>query len=118
MEELDAKYTLTELGNKSGEIVEAAYSGPVDITSRGKRKFVLLTADLYDRLTERGKQTAHAIDTMTEAEIDTLIAGLDTLLAETIKTMSEIGHGDVVKYSYGRQYVQGETARRKPRLHA
>jgi antitoxin Phd len=74
------KYTLTDLGNKSGEVVEAAYGGPVDITSRGKRKFVLMTADLYDRLAGQTTQTAHAIDTMTEAEVDELLAGLDALI--------------------------------------
>ena len=76
------KYTLTELGNKSGEIVEAAHKGPVDITSRGKRKFVLMTADLYDRLAGQGTQTAHAIEEMAEEEINALVAGLDALIAE------------------------------------
>src|SRR5258708_38300227 len=33
-----------------GEIVEAAFRGPVEITRRGKRKFVLLTAEEHDRL--------------------------------------------------------------------
>jgi antitoxin Phd len=74
------KYTLTELGNKSGEIVEAAHKGPVDITSRGKRKFVLMTADLYDRLAGQGTQKAYAIDSMSLPEIDALVAGLDMLI--------------------------------------
>jgi prevent-host-death family protein len=43
-------YSLTDLSNKSGEIVEAAFRGPVTITQRGRRKFVLMTADDYDRL--------------------------------------------------------------------
>jgi prevent-host-death family protein len=45
-----AKFSLTDLSNRSGEVVEAAFRGPVEITRRGKRKFVLLTADDYDRL--------------------------------------------------------------------
>lgn len=49
-----ATFTLTDLGNKSGEVVEAAFRGPVDITSRGRRKFVLLTADDFDRLRDSG----------------------------------------------------------------
>jgi prevent-host-death family protein len=73
---------LTELGNKSGEVVEAAYNGPVDITSRGKRKFVLMTAELYDRLAGRNTQTVHTIDTMTEEQLDELLFGLDALIAE------------------------------------
>ena len=45
-----AHFSLTDLSNRSGEVVEAAFRGPVDITRRGKRKFVLLTAEEYDRL--------------------------------------------------------------------
>jgi prevent-host-death family protein len=41
---------LTDPSNRSGEVVEAAFRGPVEITRRGKRKFVLLTAEDYDRL--------------------------------------------------------------------
>jgi len=44
-----AQFSLTDLSNRSGEIVEAAFRGPVEITRRGKRKFVLLTAEDYDR---------------------------------------------------------------------
>jgi antitoxin Phd len=51
-----ARFSLTDLSNKSGEVVEAAFKGPVEITRHGKRKFVLLTADDYDRL-------SHAADT-------------------------------------------------------
>ena len=45
-----AHFSLTDLSNRSGEVVEAAFRGPVEITRRGKRKFVLLTAEDYDRL--------------------------------------------------------------------
>jgi antitoxin Phd len=45
-----AHFSLTDLSNRSGEVVEAACRGPVEITRRGKRKFVLLTAEDYDRL--------------------------------------------------------------------
>ena len=45
-----AHFSLTDLSNRSGEVVEAAFRGPVEITRRGKRKFVLLTAEEYDRL--------------------------------------------------------------------
>jgi prevent-host-death family protein len=76
------KYTLTELSNKSGEVIEAAYGGPVDITSRGKRKFVLMTAELYDRLAGQNNQSVHTINTMTEEQLDELLFGLDTLIAE------------------------------------
>ncbi len=44
------RFSLTDLSNRSGEVVEAAFRGPVEITRHGKRKFVLLTAEEYDRL--------------------------------------------------------------------
>jgi prevent-host-death family protein len=45
-------------------VVEAALRGPVDITQRGKRKFVLLTAEDYDRLVRAAdtRQAFHADD--------------------------------------------------------
>ena len=75
-------FTLTELGNKSGEIVEAAFRGPVDITSRGKRKFVLLRADQFDRLRSgAASQRAHHVDNLTAAERAHFLAGLDEIAA-------------------------------------
>lgn len=75
-------FTLTELGNKSGEIAEAAFRGPVEITSRGKRKFVLLTADQFDRLRTGGAvQRARHIDDLTAAERRHFLAGLDEIAA-------------------------------------
>jgi prevent-host-death family protein len=70
-------FSLTELGNKSGEVVEAAFRGPVDITSRGKRKFVLMTADDFDRLRERGAQRAYRADRLSGEERELFLAGLD-----------------------------------------
>lgn len=44
------RFSLTDLSNRSGEVIEAAYSGPVEITRRGKRRFIIMTSELYDRL--------------------------------------------------------------------
>lgn len=74
-------FSLTDLGNRSGEVVEAAFRGPVDITSRGKRKFVLLTADDFDRLKGAGTQRAWRSDRLTTDERATLLAGLDEIVA-------------------------------------
>ena len=59
-----AHFSLTDLSNRSGEVVEAAFRGPVEITSRGKRKFILLTADDYDRLVSAAdtRRAFHADD--------------------------------------------------------
>ena len=77
-----ATFTLTDLGNRSGEIVEAAFRGPVDITSRGRRKFVLLTADDFDRLKRAGAQRSYRADQLTAAERAHFLAGLDRIAAE------------------------------------
>jgi antitoxin Phd len=59
-----AHFSLTDLSNRSGEVVEAAFRGPVEITRRGKRKFMLLTAEDYDRLVSAAdtRRAFHADD--------------------------------------------------------
>jgi antitoxin Phd len=70
----------TELGNKSGAIVEAALPGPVEITSRGKRKFVLRT---YDRLKgSAGKPRACRTDQLTAEGRMEFLAGLDKVASK------------------------------------
>jgi len=74
-----ASFSLTDLGNRSGEVVEAAFSGPVDITKRGKRKFVLLTAEQFDRLTASTTQRAFRVEDLAGIERDDILAGLDAV---------------------------------------
>lgn len=59
-----AHFSLTDLSNRSGEVVEAAFRGPVEITRHGKRKFMLLTAEDYDRLVRAAdtRRAFHADD--------------------------------------------------------
>lgn len=72
-----ASFTLTELGNKSGEVAEAAIRGPVDITKRGKRRFVLLTAEDYDRMVgARPAQRVVHVDDLTAADAARYLDGL------------------------------------------
>jgi prevent-host-death family protein len=61
---MTALFSLTDLSNRSGEVVEAAFRGPVEITRHGKRKFVLLTAEDYDRLVSAAdvRRAFHADD--------------------------------------------------------
>lgn len=77
-----ARYTLTELNNRSGEIVEASLTGPVEITSRGKRKFVILTASEFDRLSGRSLQRAHHIGHMSVSEREDFAAEMDAVVRE------------------------------------
>lgn len=70
-------FTLTDLGNKSGEVAEAAIRGPVNITKRGKRRFVLISAEEYDRLVgAKRMQRAVHVDDLNEAEAARYIAAL------------------------------------------
>ncbi len=77
-----ASFTLTDLSNKSGEVIEAAFNGPVDITKHGKRKFVLLTADQFDRLNGIQAQRAFRSDELTVEERAFFLQGLDAIAHE------------------------------------
>jgi prevent-host-death family protein len=76
-------YTLTDLSNRSGEVVEAACRGPVEITKHGRRKFVLLTAKDFDRLVRRGMQRSRRVENLTDEERHDLLAGLATIAGTT-----------------------------------
>lgn len=75
-------FSLTELNNRSGEVVEAAYSGPVEITRHGKPKFVLMTAEEYKKLVSLdprrvygpGETPAELANTLSQ-ELDRLARG-------------------------------------------
>ena len=69
------RFSLTDLNRSPGAIVEAAHRGPVELTGRGKRKFVLLSAEDYDRLVAPPRRAFH-IQSMTQAELDFFYAGL------------------------------------------
>jgi antitoxin Phd len=69
------QFSLTDLSNRSGEVVEAALRGPVEITRRGKRKFVLLAADDYDRLVRKADtRRAYHVDEAPEDVAATILA--------------------------------------------
>jgi prevent-host-death family protein len=72
------RFSLTDLSNRSGEVVEAAFRGPVEITSRGKRRFVLLTAEDYDRLVSAAdaRRAFHA-DDLPDQVAAMMLAALD-----------------------------------------
>jgi len=69
---------VTDLSNRSGEVAEAAFRRPVEITRRGKRKFVLLTAEEYDRLVNAAdtRRAFHADDAPEEV-VAMMLAALE-----------------------------------------
>jgi prevent-host-death family protein len=43
-------FTVTKLNKTPGEVLDAAYRRPVELTEHGRRKYVVMAADHYDRL--------------------------------------------------------------------
>ena len=70
-------FSLTDLAHRSGEVAQAAYRAPVDITNRGKRAFVLIASDQFDALAKAsGRRAVHASD-LTGEEAADYIRGLE-----------------------------------------
>lgn len=74
-----ASFTLAELGHRSNEVAEATSDGPVEITAQGRRKFVLMTAEQFDRMRQGSGQKAHHIDDIEPREREELITALESV---------------------------------------
>ena len=78
-------FTLTELSRNSGEIVEAAFSGPVALTKHGKSKLVVLPASQYEALVAkpaRDPRVALYTHEIESDELGLLLSAFDTRLSE------------------------------------
>lgn len=62
--------TSRELGRDIGAAKEAAQSGPVFVTNRGKPTHVLLSIEDYQRLSKRGRSLVEALAMPGLANID------------------------------------------------
>ncbi len=69
-------FTLTDLAHRSGEVAQAAHRGPVAITSRGKRTFVLIAADQFDAISGSSGRRALHVDDLGEQEASEIMRGL------------------------------------------
>jgi prevent-host-death family protein len=76
------KFSLTDLSNRSGEVAEAAFRGPVEITKRGKRKFVLMTVEDFDRLAGATRQRAYRSEDLSEEDREFFLTGLEAVARE------------------------------------
>ena len=43
-------FTVTKLNKTPSAVLDAAHRRPIELTERGKRKYVLMAADHYDKL--------------------------------------------------------------------
>jgi prevent-host-death family protein len=73
-------YTFSDLNRQSGEILDAALIEPVALTKRGKEKLVIVPAKLFRRLSA-AKVQAYTVENAPDDIHDTLMAGLDELMA-------------------------------------
>ncbi len=69
-------YPVTKLNRLAGVVLDDAVRGPVELTHRGRRKYVLMPADHYDALAGRHDVLAINLASMSTAEADLLIEGL------------------------------------------
>lgn len=71
------QFSSTELANQTGDVLAAAAQAPVSIARHGKPRFVVLSAEAYERLRSQGEtRRAFHVSDLTDAEADTLIADL------------------------------------------
>lgn len=71
------QFSSTELANATGDVLAAAAQAPVLIARHGKPRFVVLSADEYDRLRRQGEtRRAFHVSDLTDAEAEKLIADL------------------------------------------
>ena len=52
----------TAITRKSGEILEQADRSPVSITRYNRRRYVVMSAEHYDRMTHQNPRSVHTLD--------------------------------------------------------
>ena len=72
------KFSSTELANKTGDVLAAAAQAPVTIARHGKDRFVVLSAEQFERLRKGGgTRRAFHVDDLNDAEAESLISALE-----------------------------------------
>ena len=65
----------SDITRRSGELLEQAERGPVSITRYNRPRYVVMTADHYERLARQNPRTAHGLDDVdAEMRADMLMA--------------------------------------------
>lgn len=72
-------FSLSDLNRQSGEVVDAALAGAVELTKRGKRKLVLMNAETYDKL---AVTRAYTLKSAPRDVHEELMEAVDSLLAD------------------------------------
>lgn len=67
-------FSTADLARKTGDVLHAATQGPVVITKNGKRRFVLMTAEVFEKI---NPQKSYSVGDMPEDVTDWLLPALD-----------------------------------------
>ncbi len=70
-------FTVTKLNKTPSEVLDAAYRKPVELTERGRRKYVLMACDHYDRLVRTDSREAYYLPDAPDAVKAEILAALD-----------------------------------------
>jgi prevent-host-death family protein len=76
-------FTVTKLNKTPSEVLDAAHRRPVELTERGKRKYVLMAADHYDKMVKTADpRRAYSIHDLPPDIEDMLVTAIDRELAK------------------------------------
>lgn len=67
-------FSTADLARKTGDVLHAATQGPVALTKNGKRRFVLMTAEVFDAI---NPQKSYSVDDTPEDVLEWLLPALD-----------------------------------------
>ena len=70
------RYTATELKNRTGDVLDAASREAVAIARHGTPRFVVMSLERYERLTQTGPRRAVRVGDLIDGEAAELVAAL------------------------------------------
>ncbi len=70
-------FTVTKLNKTPSEVLDAAYRKPVELTEHGRRKYVVMAADHYDRLMRTDPREAYYLPDAPDEVKAEILAALD-----------------------------------------
>jgi antitoxin Phd len=71
-------FTVTKLNKTPSEVLDAAYRRPVELTERGRRKYVLMASDYYDQMVRPDARRAYYLPDAPDDVKAEILAALDS----------------------------------------
>ena len=77
-------FTLTDLKNQTGKVVDAAIRGPVSLTKHGAETLVLMSREDFDRVRAAADyRTAHSLNELPTEFARDMVAALEAVTPES-----------------------------------